>query len=300
MADWRELFDESFLKRLEQLHLLVRRWSGKQSPGQIRSRHLGDGLEFADHRHYVSGDDTRFVDWPYYARMERLLLRLFHQHSEAEVVVLLDVSASMAGGTGADRFVWALQASAALAYAAQANSGRVTLAPFAEQLLPPRRCGADRAGLVGLLCRLAELSPGGATHLEHCCKSLAAAGGRGRTVLLLSDLLQSPDELEPALGHLVRAGCDIAVLHVQSPVGPGLPAWGEVVLRDSESGERLAVSLGEEIVEAYRERFEAFCGRCRRLCLARGASYVPARTDRGADELVLLALRRSGVFLARG
>jgi uncharacterized protein (DUF58 family) len=300
MADWRELFDESFLKRLEQLHLLSRRWSGGKSPGQIRSRHLGDGLEFADHRHYAAGDDIRFVDWPYFARMERLLLRLFHQHSEAEVVVLLDVSASMAGGAGTDRFGWALQAAAALAYAAQAGSGRVTVAPFAEELLPPRRCGTDRAGLVGLLSWLAELSPGGATRLEHCCKALAAAGGRGRNVLLLSDLLGSQDRIEASLGHLLAAGCDIAVVHVQSPVGMEPPAGGEVVLRDSESGQRLAVSLGTEILEAYRERFEAFCGRCRRLCQARGVSYVPARTDRGVDELVLLILRRSGVLLGRG
>jgi len=72
--------------------------AARGSAGQRRSRRLGDGLEFADHRDYSAGDDVRFIDWPYYARMEKLLLRLFHEHSEGQITNRLDSSAPLAPG----------------------------------------------------------------------------------------------------------------------------------------------------------------------------------------------------------
>ena len=96
------LFDKQFLARLQQLHLIAKRLTARGAGGARRSRRIGDGLEFADHRSYEAGDDIRFIDWPYYARMEKLLLRLFHQRNEADVIILLDVSASMAPGGAVD------------------------------------------------------------------------------------------------------------------------------------------------------------------------------------------------------
>lgn len=90
------LFDGDFLSRLERLHLLISKMSRSGTAGQHRSHWLGDGLEFADHRDYSSGDDLRFIDWSCYARLEKLLVRLFHRHSENDLAILLDVSASMA------------------------------------------------------------------------------------------------------------------------------------------------------------------------------------------------------------
>ncbi|MCK4601697.1 MAG: DUF58 domain-containing protein, partial [Phycisphaerae bacterium] len=113
-----EFFDEAFLARLERLHLIAKRMAARGPSGPRRSRRLGDGLEFADHRAYAPGDDIRFIDWPYYARMERLLLRLFHEHSESDVAILFDASASMAPGGVMEKFDYARRAAAALAYVA--------------------------------------------------------------------------------------------------------------------------------------------------------------------------------------
>ena len=68
------LFDEEFLAGLRRLHLIAKHVSARGGAGRRRSRRMGDGLEFADHRAYAPGDDIRFIDWPYFARMEKLLL----------------------------------------------------------------------------------------------------------------------------------------------------------------------------------------------------------------------------------
>ena len=49
-------FDEHFMRKLEYLALVAKRFSG-QFKAERRTKKLGSGLEFADYRGYVPGDD---------------------------------------------------------------------------------------------------------------------------------------------------------------------------------------------------------------------------------------------------
>ena len=62
------LFDSDFLKKLEYLSLVSRRVFRGQLLAQRRTKQLGGGVEFADHRDYAPGDDFRYIDWSIYAR----------------------------------------------------------------------------------------------------------------------------------------------------------------------------------------------------------------------------------------
>ena len=42
--------------------------------GMHRSPFQGHSVEFAQHREYVAGDDTRYVDWKVFARTDKLHL----------------------------------------------------------------------------------------------------------------------------------------------------------------------------------------------------------------------------------
>ncbi|MEX0886467.1 MAG: DUF58 domain-containing protein, partial [Phycisphaeraceae bacterium] len=64
--------------------------------GEHRSRHLGPGAEFHDYRPYSPGDDAAGIDWKRYARTDRLYLRRHRRESDLTLLVLLDISASMA------------------------------------------------------------------------------------------------------------------------------------------------------------------------------------------------------------
>ena len=73
------MFDSEFLKRLEYLSLLSKRVFKGQLLAQRRSKQLGGGVEFADHRDYLHGDDLRYLDWNVYARHGDLLLKRFQE-----------------------------------------------------------------------------------------------------------------------------------------------------------------------------------------------------------------------------
>ncbi len=93
-----DLFDDEFQRKLEYLALVSRRVFGGRLRAERRTKKSGSGIEFADHRDYVPGDDLRYLDWNIYGRLERLLLRLFEEEEDLHVYVLLDCSESMAFG----------------------------------------------------------------------------------------------------------------------------------------------------------------------------------------------------------
>ena len=76
--------------------------------GGYRSTFRGLGVEFAEVREYVEGDDPRMVDWNVTARAGRPFVKRFVEERERTLVFVLDLSPSMAFGMGA----WSLRQAA--------------------------------------------------------------------------------------------------------------------------------------------------------------------------------------------
>ncbi len=288
--------DETFLGRLQRLHVIAKRLASSAPAGARRSRRLGDGLEFADHRDYSPGDDPRFIDWPYYARMEKLLLRLFHEHSEGELAILLDCSASMAPGGEMTKFNYARGLTAALAYVAMASLERVVLVPFGDHLVSSLRTGRNRGQIFGVLDFLEGLAPAGRTDLDACARRFARQSAGVGTVLVVSDLLDSAAVLGDGLARLAYPHKEVVVLHVCSPREAAPDLAGAMLLKAAEVPRQAALNITDELLESYRRGWKGFCQMCERACVSRGAVYVPAATDVPLDRLILLALRKAGVI----
>src|SRR5262245_8109222 len=97
-------FTSQFLARLEALRIRARRQYLGNRPGSHLSPHRGAGLEFADYRHYTPGDDLRYIDWKLYSRTDRVYIKLFQEEEELYTSLFLDLSASMAGVAGDEKY----------------------------------------------------------------------------------------------------------------------------------------------------------------------------------------------------
>jgi len=93
-----QLLSPEFMTKLEQLEILSRKIFIGRTQGERRSKRKGESVEFADYRNYVVGDDLRYLDWNIFARLERLLLKLFMEEEDLNVTILFDVSKSMDWG----------------------------------------------------------------------------------------------------------------------------------------------------------------------------------------------------------
>ena len=63
--------------------------------GERRSKRKGQSVEFADFRNYVAGDDLRLLDWNLYARLDKLIIKLFLEEEDLHFYTLIDASMSM-------------------------------------------------------------------------------------------------------------------------------------------------------------------------------------------------------------
>src|SRR4029078_1217201 len=99
--------------------------------GEPRSKRRGQSVEFADYRNYVVGDDLRFIDWNLYARLDRLLLKLFLEEEELALYVLVYVTKSCDYGDP-NKAEYLKRVAAALGYIGLVNYNRVTIAAVSE------------------------------------------------------------------------------------------------------------------------------------------------------------------------
>ncbi len=289
-----EIFDEEFLRRLQRLAIVARRSRPGHTRGERSSPRRGSSLEYADMRAYVPGDDLRRVDWNVYARLERLLVKLYRAEEEVTVHLLLDSSASMDWGTP-HKLTYARRTAAALGYLALAGFDRALTTTISAGQTRQSRVLHGPHSLARLLDFLGEGEPGGATDLDGSLRAYAARGRSPGPLFLISDLL-SPGGCRDGLRALVAARYEVAVIHLLAPDEVSPPLTGNLRLIDRETGAAREVSIDDGLLRAYRDHFHAWQAGLRDDCRQYGISYLPVVTDQPFDDLILATLRHAGLI----
>ena len=286
------LFDDDFQRKLEMLSLVSRRVVAGRTRAERRSRKKGSGVEFADHRNYVPGDDIRFVDWNVYQRFGRLLVRLFEEQEDLSVYFLVDTSASMAFGEG-QKFDQARRLAAALAYVALAHLDRVTMVSVGagqQQRMPTTR---GKARIFQVLDFLRRLDAQGETNLEESMKTFVAQHKRRGVAVLLSDLYD-PAGFEAGINVLRFNRFEPYVVHLVDP-SDGRPAIrGDVRLTDCETGAFRDATVSAGIRARFAHAWAEYQQGVEHFCAARQVPYFAADVGAPFDDLVLRVFREGG------
>jgi uncharacterized protein (DUF58 family) len=248
---------------------LVRRAAGT-IPGEHRSPGVGAGTELAQLREYLPGDDVRQLDAAASARTGTPHVRLQVPERLMTCWIVLDVSPSMAFGTG-DRL--------------KSDVG---------------------AGVATVLARLA-VRRGGRAGLVLCGRRASAAIERAVRAGVVPDLLGDPDSLARALARvrrLARAPGLVAVasdfrsegwerslralghrhslvaVEIRDPREETLPAVGTLRLVDPESGAEVeADTRDQQVRRVYAERERARRATVRDALRAASAEHLVLDTD---------------------
>jgi uncharacterized protein (DUF58 family) len=291
------LLDAPTLRQLERLRLrdldaILRGLLGDSATGIGNG---GRGVEFADYRTYVPGDELRRIDWNVYARLHQAFVRTSPQDSELGLALLLDGSRSM-GEPGAPARRHAERVAALLGAVALLHGGSVQLTVLADGRAIDGEPLSGEQHVLDLVAQLDGLPHGRETDL--------AAGIRRRRPLavvaevgaLLTDALIELPALDEALDAL-RALRAAVLLHVTTPVERDTDD-GPIELVDSETGERLAVELTPQVLAEHAQRLDAHADAVAERCRAHGVGYV--RMDAGGDAFdQVAALADAGQLLER-
>ncbi|RME60224.1 MAG: DUF58 domain-containing protein, partial [Candidatus Dadabacteria bacterium] len=133
-----ELLPKTVLDKLQTLQFhTVRKRLGVRQGGHI-SLKRGHGIEFADYRRYVPGDNPRYIDWNVLARLDKLYVKQFQEEQDISVLILLDSSSSMdCGGEEKEKWRTALSIALGVAYVGLANQDRVKIADLGGRYISP-------------------------------------------------------------------------------------------------------------------------------------------------------------------
>jgi uncharacterized protein (DUF58 family) len=290
-------FTPGFLARLEKLRIRTRQRYAGIGRGMHLSPKRGSSLEFNDYRHYSPGDDFRYIDWGLYGRSDKLYIKLFQEEEDLLTYIFVDASASMGYPAGDRKFESAMLTALALAYVALASGDRVmlrVLSGVGAKVNPSFVTGRHR--VVELARRMADLKPGGQFDFAASLASELLSIRRAGKVFIVSDFLMLLNSVTRGLGMFTAASMDLTAVQIlggRELNGQGLD--GDVEVIDSESGERLRVSIGERERRQYRETMDRLTREIKSFCLKRGLHYSLYTTDQDFQQFFVRATRELGL-----
>jgi uncharacterized protein (DUF58 family) len=262
------LLDPQTIQRAELLGLQARQIVEGYMAGAHRSPFRGIALEFAQHREYVPGDDTRHLDYKVLGRTDRYSLKQYEQETNYVAQIMLDGSESMKFGSGhLTKFDYARQMAATLAYLILLQRDAVSVGIF-DQTMRERQPRTDSlAKIHQIMTVLAAFEPTAKTNVAQMLHDLAAQFRRKGIVILISDMLDDEEKIIEGIQHLRFNGHEVIVFHVMDHAEIAFDMTGTVEFIGLEGGPRLTTQpsalrktyLSE--LNAFRERVRAGCDR---------------------------------------
>jgi hypothetical protein len=286
------LFDEQFLKKLEYLYVVSKKIFQGRLRAERRSRKVGSGIEFADHRDYTPGDDLRYLDWNLFGRMDKLLLRLFEEQEDLYIYLLVDASLSMGLGEP-QKLTYAKKVAAALAYIGLANLDRVSILPFSQgtgsRLAPSRGKGQ----IFKVFEFLGGVEGKGVTDLASSVQTFVHQNKRRGLAVVISDLYD-PKGYADGLNYLRYNKFLPFVIHLFDEMELRPKLRGDCQLIDCETGEVREVTVSPRILEAYRSAHASWCAEIETFCKKRQITYFRTAVQAPFEDLVLRIFRTGG------
>jgi uncharacterized protein (DUF58 family) len=289
------------LASVRRLELKARRLVTTELAGEYRSAFRGFGIEFAEAREYVPGDDVRLIDWNVTARMGEPWVKEYVEERELHVVCAVDVSGSqLAARPAQGRRAAAAEVCALLALSAANSHDRAGLLTFAgeiERYVPPAKGTRHALRIVREVLDHPPPAAGG-TSLAGACDYLGRVLRRRAVVFLISDFFD--EGYARALRDLARRH-EVLAISIVDPLDEALPDAGIVEIEGIEGPGRALVDtsdrgLRERYAEAAARRAEARHEALR----SAGVDEIEVRTDGDAAQAVLAYFRaRAGVSAVR-
>jgi uncharacterized protein (DUF58 family) len=240
------------LRRVRRLEIRARHLVEDVFAGQSESVFKGRGIEFADVRPYVAGDEVRDIDWNVTARLGSPYVKRFVEERELTVVLVVDGSGSLEFGSQArSKRELAAELASLLAFAGLKNSARVGLILFSDRLelfVSPRRGRSQVLRVVRELLNrpLAGTGTDWRAGLEFANRVLR----RHAVLFVLSDFLAPVDA---RLFRITARRHDLVCLWLEDPRELELPAVGWAMFEDLETGRVRAVNTSDRRArESYR------------------------------------------------
>lgn len=288
-----ELLPPDLMSQLERLELVTRKVFRGRMKGERRSKRKGESVEFADYRNYTPGDDLRRLDWNLYARLDKLILKLFLEEEDLHFYTLIDASPSMAFGEPT-KLEYAKRLAAALGFVGLVKSDRVVIETLGQGLRDRSPVLRGRKSVWRMLDQLSQIEPEEEGSLSEGVKRFCLRNAGKGVVVLITDLMDKQG-YEPALKYLMSQRVDVYLIHVLSQEEIDPDVAGDLRLVDCEDQDFAEITVSAPLLSRYKQTLAAFTAGAQEFCAKRGMAYLLANNQMPVNELMTNYMRRRGL-----
>jgi uncharacterized protein (DUF58 family) len=275
--------DPATVGKLQNMELKARLIVEGYIAGLHRSPYHGFSVEFAEYRPYMQSDSVKAIDWKVFAKTDRTYVKVFEEETNLIANVLLDKSGSMGFPEGGvTKLDYGCMLAASLTYLMNRQQDAVGLCLFDDEVrrLIPHR--SVRRQMFQILSTLEGTSPGSKTSISPALHEMAERMSRRGLVILISDLMDNPDNVLLGLKHFRHKGHEVIVFHVLDPRETDIDYKEAVEFEDMETGAKLRVEP-QFLRDQFRKDVRAWTDTLERGCRNRAIDYHLLRTDTPFD-----------------
>ena len=247
------MLPKEIIDKVRRIEIRSRNMVTELFAGEYHSAFKGSGMEFAEVREYLRGDDVRTIDWNVTARVGSPYVKVFEEEREQTVMLIVDASRSGSFGSAKQmKGEVGVEISALLAFAAINSNDRVGLLIFTdvvEVFVPPEK---GRKHVLRVIRELLYFEPKSVrTDLSGALDHLETVLHRRSIVFLISDFIDR--EFSRAIQQ-VRRRHDLIAVSLSDPRERELPDVGLINLEDAETGEQITIDTKVlDVREAFME-----------------------------------------------
>ncbi|WP_424244166.1 DUF58 family protein [Elusimicrobium posterum] len=268
------------LKKVHQIEIQTGRLVADSFAGEYLSIFKGQGIEFAEVREYVAGDDVRSIDWNVSARTGKPFIKKFLEERELTLMLACDVSASNNfGSNGMLKKEAVAEMAAIFAFSAMTNNDKVGLLLFSDRVelfIPPKK---GRQHILRIIRELIAFEPKGkGTDIALALDNLNRVIKRQGILVLVSDFMAENFEKQFRLSQKKFDLIPVLLRDRLESSVPKLPVFINAV--DPETGKEAFFSLPMAPVYGDIAKLESFFK-------SMGLDYINAVTDQPITQAVV-------------
>ena len=312
-SDYRKYLDPRTLAKIGSIDLRARLIVEGLMTGMHRSPYQGISVEFAQHRPYAAGDDTRHVDWKVFGKTDKIYLKQYLQETNLNLICVVDASESMGYGTvrgtpdggnagvastvgrmighvtGADdgealwtKYDHATAIAASLSYMAIQQQDSVGLAIFDQTLSRYFKPSNSPGQWKVVVQELQQVPRWNKTITGKILDQIAEKLNHRSLIVILSDFFDDLDSIKQGLRHLRYKKHEVMAFQILDPAEVEFPFEDTTLFKGlEEAGELLTDPRA--LRDGYIAELSRFTGELQKLCRGMYIDFVRMNSGEPLD-----------------
>ena len=261
------------INQLDNLYLKAQMIVEGYMTGLHRSPYHGFSIEFSEHRAYELGDEVKNIDWKLWGKTDKYYIKRFEEETNLLSHIFLDASKSMSFQSDKiSKLEYSKMITAALSYLLIQQKDAAGLFIFDSNItniIPPK---SNKAHLNTVLSMIETLNIGEDTNISHILHLGAEKIKKRGLIILVSDLLDEPENVINSLKHFKYNNHEVLVFHVLDPQEINLEYNSRTIFEDLETNKQIETEPWQ-IKKAYKKEITQLIEYYRTECAINKIDY---------------------------